>query len=203
MSKISERELIVRVPGGWKISEEKAKQISELKLPGILIAEDSKRHYPKGAFASHILGFTTIDNQGLSGIERVYDDMLKGQRGSIEFYADAKGKPIPGEIEKFTPPKDGLNLYLTLDANIQAIIERELDQAFAMYDPDDALVIAMDPKTGEILGCLVVQTTIQNRFVSIRQKFTIEIYLSGKHMSQDLPLKLSPWQQPLKKVKSI
>lgn len=67
-------------------------------------------------------------------------------------YTDASGKLIPGESEKFTPPKDGLNLYLTLDANIQAIIERELDQAFAMYDPDDALVIAMDPKTGEILG---------------------------------------------------
>ena len=152
LQKISQRTLMVRVPGGWKIPEEKAKKVSELKLPGIHIAEDSKRYYPKGAFAAHILGFTTIDNQGLTGIERVYDDMLKGQRGSIEFYADAKGKPMPGEIEKFTPPKDGLNLYLTIDANIQAIIERELDQAFAMYDPDDALVVAMDPKTGEILG---------------------------------------------------
>ncbi len=149
---ISKREIMVTVPGGRKVSEETAEKIRELNLPGVQIAEDSKRYYPMGAFASHILGFTGIDNQGLSGIEKVYDELLKGQRGSIKFYADAKGNPIPGEIEKFTPPKDGLNLYLTIDANIQTIIERELDQAYAIYDPDDALVIAMDPKSGEILG---------------------------------------------------
>ena len=149
---ISQREMIVRVPGGRKISEELARKIREMDIPGIQIAEDSKRYYPMGAFASHILGFTGIDNQGLSGIEKVYDDMLQGKRGHISFYSDAKGNEIPGEVEKFVPPKDGLNLYLTIDSNVQAIIERELDQAFAMYDPDDAMVVAMDPKTGEILG---------------------------------------------------
>nr|WP_245203561.1 stage V sporulation protein D [Ammoniphilus resinae] len=149
---ISQREMIVRVPGGRKIPEELARKIRELEIPGVQIAEDSKRYYPMGAFASHILGFTGIDNQGLSGIEKVYDDMLQGKRGHISFYSDAKGNEIPGEVEKFIPPKDGLNLYLTIDSNVQAIIERELDQAFAMYDPDDAMVVAMDPKTGEILG---------------------------------------------------
>ena len=138
--------------GAEKLNEETAKQIQKLRLPGIRIQEDSKRYYPRGAFAAHILGFTGIDNQGLSGIEKVYDDMLLGKSGSISFYANAKGEVMPGEVEKFTPPKDGLNLYLTIDANIQAIIERELDQTFAMYDPDDALVVAMDPKSGEILG---------------------------------------------------
>ncbi|MEW9667513.1 stage V sporulation protein D [Ammoniphilus sp. 3BR4] len=149
---ISKRASIVRVPGGRKISEETAKQIRELNLPGIHIAEDSKRYYPLGAFASHILGFTGIDNQGLAGIEKVYDEMLSGERGAIKYDATAKGEKMPGDTQKFTPPKDGLNLYLTIDAKVQAIIERELDQAFALYDPDDALVIAMDPKTGEILG---------------------------------------------------
>ncbi|RKD24095.1 stage V sporulation protein D [Ammoniphilus oxalaticus] len=150
--KISERQSMVRVPGGWKISEEKAKQVIDLKIPGIRIADDSKRFYPRGAFASHILGFTTIDNQGLTGVEKVYDERLKGRKGSVNMYTDAKGNLMPGETEKFTSPQDGLNLFLTIDANVQAIIERELDQAFAVYDPDDALVIAMDPKTGEILG---------------------------------------------------
>jgi stage V sporulation protein D (sporulation-specific penicillin-binding protein) len=151
-SKITQRELIVRVPGGRKITDEVAKQIRALNLPGIQIAEDSKRYYPHGAFASHILGFTGIDNQGLTGVEKVYDNLLKGSPGHISFYANARGEMMPGEVEKFTPPKDGLNLYLTIDANVQAIIERELDQVNAMYEPDDALVIAMDPKTGEILG---------------------------------------------------
>ncbi|RXT15001.1 stage V sporulation protein D [Ammoniphilus sp. CFH 90114] len=149
---ITKRSSIVRVPGGRKISEETAKELRQLGLPGVHIAEDSKRYYPLGAFASHILGFTGIDNQGLAGIEKVYDDMLSGERGAIKYDATAKGEKMPGDTQKFTPPKDGLNLYLTIDANIQAIIERELDQAFAFYDPDDALVIAMDPKTGEILG---------------------------------------------------
>lgn len=149
---ITKRASIVRVPGGRKIPEETAKQIRDLNLPGVHIAEDSKRYYPLGAFASHILGFTGIDNQGLSGIEKVYDEMLSGERGAIKYDATAKGEKMPGDTQKFTPPKDGLNLYLTIDAQVQAIIERELDQAFALYDPDDALVIAMDPKTGEILG---------------------------------------------------
>ncbi len=149
---ITKRESIVRIPGGRKVSDEIAKQVRDLNLPGVHIAEDSKRNYPLGAFAAHILGFTGIDNQGLSGIEKVYDEMLSGQRGAIKYYSTAKGTQMPGDTQKFTPPKDGLNLYLTLDANIQAIIERELDQAYAFYDPDDALVIAMNPNTGEILG---------------------------------------------------
>jgi stage V sporulation protein D (sporulation-specific penicillin-binding protein) len=152
LQQISQRKLMVRVPGGRKVTDDVAKQIRDLNIPGIQVAEDSKRYYPMGAFASHILGFTGIDNQGLSGVEKVYDDMLQGEPGHISFYANAKGEEMPGEVEKFTPPKDGLNLYLTIDANIQSIIERELDQAWNAYNPDDALVIAMDPQTGEILG---------------------------------------------------
>ncbi|MBO8171148.1 MAG: stage V sporulation protein D [Bacillaceae bacterium] len=150
--KITERQLMVRVPGGRKISDEKARQIMKLNLPGILIMEDSKRYYPRGAFASHVLGFTGIDNQGLTGIEMVYDDKLKGQRGYISFYAEAGGERMPGQPEQFQPPRDGLNLELTLDVNIQAVLERELDQVELVYQPDDALAIAMDPDSGAILG---------------------------------------------------
>ncbi|MGA8943200.1 MAG: stage V sporulation protein D [Thermoactinomyces sp.] len=151
--KITERQLIVRLhPWGRKISEEKARQIQGLRLPGIAITEDSKRYYPHGSLAAHVLGFTGIDNQGLAGVELIYDEKLKGQKGYVSFSATASGEKLPGGVDRYVPPRDGLDLMLTLDYQIQTIIERELDQAMARYQPENALAIAMDPKTGEILG---------------------------------------------------
>lgn len=149
---ITKKELMVSIPGGRKISEEKARRVQELNLPGITIMEDSKRYYPKGAFASHVLGFTGIDNQGLTGIEKVYDEGLKGERGHISFYTDARGNRMPGQPERYNPPKNGMDLELTIDSQIQAVLERELDQAELVYQPDDILAIAMDPNSGAILG---------------------------------------------------
>ncbi|WP_047151549.1 stage V sporulation protein D [Aneurinibacillus tyrosinisolvens] len=150
--KISKSSRLERVPGGRKVSKETADKILALNLPGIQVAEDSQRYYPKGAFAAHILGFTGIENQGLTGVERIYNKQLEGKPGHISFLSNAKGERMVGEAEKFTPPMDGKDLHLTIDANIQAIIERELDQAMTVYQPDDALTIAFSPKTGEVLG---------------------------------------------------
>lgn len=150
---LTKRQLMVRiVPEGRRISPEKAQQVRALKLPGIVIAEDSKRYYPHGTFASHVLGFTGVDNQGLAGLEYAYDALLRGTKGSISFLADARGREIPGQDEGYRPPKDGYDLILTLDKSIQSFIERELDQAMLQYEADHALAIAMDPNTGEILG---------------------------------------------------
>ncbi|MFY0545562.1 stage V sporulation protein D [Brevibacillus sp. H7] len=149
---ITKRVLINRVPGGRKISAEKARQIQELALAGIQVAEDTERFYPNGAFASHLLGFTGIDNQGLTGLERVYDKFLKGTPGYVSFPADARGRMMPGESEQYVAPIDGMDMYLTIDSTIQSFIERELDQAMVAYQPDDVIAIAMNPKTGEILG---------------------------------------------------
>jgi stage V sporulation protein D (sporulation-specific penicillin-binding protein) len=149
---ITKRVLINRVPGGRKISVEKARQIQALALPGIQVAEDTERFYPNGALAAHLLGFTGIDNQGLTGLERVYDKFLKGTDGYVSFPADARGRMMPGGSEQYIAPIDGMDMYLTIDSTIQSFIERELDQAMVAYQPDDAIAIAMNPKTGEILG---------------------------------------------------
>lgn len=151
--KITKREMIVRLsPEGRKISEELARQIQGLRLPGIVVVEDNKRYYPYGAMASHLLGFTGIDNQGLSGIELVYDEQLRGAPGFVSFSANARGEKLPGGSDRYTPPRDGMELMLTIDRTIQSILERELDQAMAQYQPENVLAIAMDPRTGEILG---------------------------------------------------
>lgn len=150
---ITKRELIVRIqPGGRKISGEKAAEIRALNLPGIVVAEDNKRYYPFGSLAAHVLGFTGIDNQGLTGVELYYDEMLSGISGSVSYLSDAGGRQMPGSSDTYTKPKDGLHLQLTIDRDIQSIIERELDQAMIQHEPEHALVIAMNPNTGEILG---------------------------------------------------
>lgn len=147
---ITKKELMVKV--ARKISEDKAKKIKSMKLPGITITEESKRYYPEKTMASHILGFVGIDNQGLAGIEVVYDEWLKGKKGSISFSADARGREMPNQEQNYTSPKDGYTLVLTIDKNIQSFVERELDQAMLTYQPDHAFAIAMDPDTGEILA---------------------------------------------------
>lgn len=153
LAAITKKELIVRLqPGGRKITMEKAQQIRDLALPGIVVAEDNKRYYPYGGLAANILGFTGIDNQGLTGVEKKYDDKLSGMNGSISFLSDAAGRLMPGSNEKYTEPKDGLTLELTIDKSIQSIMERELDKAMNDLKADGAWSIAMNPKTGEILG---------------------------------------------------
>ncbi|OLO40792.1 stage V sporulation protein D [Alkalihalophilus pseudofirmus] len=139
-------------PEGRKISKEKANEVRSLDLPGVYVAEDSKRHYPNGKFLSHVLGFAGIDNQGLTGLELFYDEYLSGKKGHVSFFSDAKGKRLPDLADEYTPPVDGLNLRLTIDTKVQTIIERELDIAEATYNPDGAIAIAMNPNTGEILG---------------------------------------------------
>ncbi len=139
-------------PEGRKISNEKANEIRKLRIPGIYIAEDNKRHYPFGSYLSHVLGFAGIDNQGLTGLEQYYDEKLNGEKGQVEFYADAKGNRMPFLSDDYTPAKSGLDLKLTIDSRVQTIMERELDNAETAYRPDGALAIAMNPNTGEILG---------------------------------------------------
>lgn len=151
--RITKRESIVRIDnGGRKISNSKAKEVEALNLPGVFVAEDSKRHYPYGSYLSHVLGFAGIDSQGLTGLELYYDEQLNGEKGHISFFSDARGRRMPSLSDKYEKPKDGYDLRLTTDSRVQTIIERELDIAQATYNPDGAIAIAMNPNTGEILG---------------------------------------------------
>lgn len=150
---LTKREMIVALkPGGRKITKDKAQQISDLALPGIVVAEDNRRYYPFGSLASHVLGFTGGYNQGLTGLELQYDDRLTGIKGGVNYLADAAGNSMPNSSDTFDAPKDGLSLQLTIDQKIQSIVERELDQAVLQYNPKSAIAIAMDPNTGEILA---------------------------------------------------
>jgi stage V sporulation protein D (sporulation-specific penicillin-binding protein) len=150
---LQKRASIVKLaPQGRKVTLEKAQEIRALALPGIMIGEDNKRYYPYGSLAAHVLGFTGIDNQGLTGIEAKYNQFLEGIPGSVAYLSDAAGNLMPGSGDTYNAPKDGLSLQLTLDKQIQTIMERELDAAVARLHPDHIIAIAMNPNNGEVLG---------------------------------------------------
>ncbi|GAY76469.1 cell division protein FtsI [Sporolactobacillus inulinus] len=123
-----------------------------LGLPGVFVAEDFKRDYPKGNFLAHVLGFAGIDNQGLTGLESYYNEGLEGKDGHVAFFSDVNGNRMSDLKDEYIPPKSGESLMLTVDSRVQSIMERELNNAVAAYHPDSALAIAMDPNTGAILG---------------------------------------------------
>lgn len=134
-----------------KVDDDVAIAVKALKLPGIRTTIETKRFYPGGDLASHVLGFVGID-EGLEGIEFYYEDELKGQKGYVVYEADAKGRELPDAVQAYLPPVNGYDLVLTIDEVIQHIVEKELDRAMIDFAPECAGVIAVDPKTGEILA---------------------------------------------------
>ena len=138
-------------PEGRQLSYDIADKISKLNYRGVYLVKESKRYYPNKEMLSHVLGDVGIDNQGLSGIELQYDSYLTGVDGAIKYFSDAKGNSLKIS-DIYVAPEQGMNIYLTIDYNIQVSLERELNNIVSMFNPDMALAVVMDPNTGEILG---------------------------------------------------
>lgn len=138
-------------PEGRNISHEKADLISSYNYEGVYLLKESKRDYKYGNILSHVIGYTGIDNQGLSGIELKYDKTLTGKNGNIKYYSDGKGKRL-SLPETYVSPTSGSNVTLTIDLDIQLSLENELMNAYKKYDAEGAIGIVMNPKSGEILA---------------------------------------------------
>lgn len=134
-----------------KLPLELANRIRELKIRGLAYIEESKRLYPNGSLAAHVIGFADIDNRGLEGVELVYDEHLRGLPGKALFVRDAKQRELLLE-KSFIAPQHGKDLVLTIDETIQFIAERALDKAFIKHKAKSATIIVMDPQNGEILA---------------------------------------------------
>ena len=149
---VSKKTSIERVhPEGRRLSNDIADQINDLNLSGVYLVKEAKRNYPYDTLLSNTLGFVGIDNQGLSGLELIYDAYLTGSYGAIKYYSDAKGNTL-NLSQVYEKPQDGINITLTVDYELQEALERELDNAMTMYSADQAFGIAMNPNTGEILA---------------------------------------------------
>ena len=138
-------------PIGRRLSYEVADKINSYGFNGVYLVKESKRYYPYGETLSHVLGYVGIDNQGLGGIELMYNDHLTGENGAIKYFSDAKGNKI-NLSEIYLEPASGMNITLTIDINIQLALERELNNVSSTLKPDNSLAIVVDPNTLEILA---------------------------------------------------
>jgi len=151
--KITKSASIIRIsPEGRQLDDETAKAIDNLKLSGVYLIKDTIRYYPNGNYLSHTLGFVGIDNQGLVGLELKYDEYLKAVNGSINYYMDAKSQNLALYPSEYVEPMEGFDIKLTINKEIQDIVERELENAYEKYNPEGIWAIAMNPKTGAILA---------------------------------------------------
>ncbi len=164
-------------PEGRRLSNEIADKINSLNISGVYLVRESKRNYPYKNLLSHSLGYVGIDNQGLSGIELQYNNYLTGKNGVLKFQSDAHGNRLNKE-EVYVEPTPGLNINLTIDINIQKSLEREMDNIKDMFNPDMALALVVNPKTGEILGMSSYPDYDPNNY----QKY------DSKTLSRNLPI---------------
>ncbi|ABR49035.1 Peptidoglycan glycosyltransferase [Alkaliphilus metalliredigens QYMF] len=144
---------LVRV-SRW-VDDEIADAVRGQRLSGVWIAEDNKRYYPYGNFASYILGHTTNDNNGMAGIELEYDKYLTGLPGRWIKSTDGAGRQLSFGVERYYPPENGLNVVLTIDEVIQHFAEKAVENALEINKAKRVSATVMDIKTGEILAMAI------------------------------------------------
>lgn len=142
---------------GKNITQQQMNEINDLKLPGVNFTEESIRYYPNGMFASHIIGFARQDQTdekitGVTGIEKVKDDILDGTDGEIHYLRDRYNKKLVQANEVIESPEDGHDIYLTIDQKIQTILEDVMSEVDEKYTPERITAVVSNPKTGEILA---------------------------------------------------
>ncbi len=147
---ITKEQSIVRIKKG--VDKETADKIREEGFWGIEIAEDTKRSYPLGAFASHTLGTVTDDNSGLSGLELQYNTYLSGVAGRWINYTDTSGNRLSYGEETYYQAEDGYGIVTTLDQVIQHYTEKAIEQVQKKTSAERVMAIVMDPETGDILA---------------------------------------------------
>lgn len=147
VEKRSSREIIKT-----NVDKETGDKIRALKLDGVKVDEDYKRYYPMGSLASKVLGFTGGDNQGIIGLEVMYEKYLKGKNGVILTLTDARGVELDKAAEDRIEPVVGNDLQISLDVNIQLYAQQLAYQVMEQKNAKKVSVIVMDPRNGELLA---------------------------------------------------
>ncbi len=156
---LSYKDILVKLkkksPFVWikrQVSENIWEEIKALGIEGIGSIKESKRYYPKLNLACHVLGYVSVDEEGTAGIERQYNDLIRGQPAMTMVIRDAKGDRLLLSNTEKRKNQRGKNIYLTIDEIIQFHTEKELDEAVRKYGAKSGTVIVMDPNSGEILA---------------------------------------------------
>jgi cell division protein FtsI (penicillin-binding protein 3) len=161
-----------------------AERVERMRLPGIGFLDESKRYYPGGELASHVLGFVGVDDVGLAGVELQYEDLLSGRPGRLVIEQDPLGRTIPqGERHSVTPVA-GRDVVLTIDRDLQFQAQRALRGAVRANGAKGGTVIVMRPQTGEILAMATAPAFDANAFDGVaahvtRNRAVTDVYEPG------------------------
>lgn len=158
-----------------------AKRIAALEMKGIGFMKESKRFYPNRELAAHLLGYVGTDNAGLHGLEATYDKSVRGREGTMLVQTDARGHAF-SRLDR--PPTTGGSLELTIDEQLQFIVERELKAGVEAARADGGTAVAMDPHTGEILAMASWPTFNPNQYAgtsvsALRNRAVQDLYEPG------------------------
>ena len=186
--KVEPKEVLTKIQGShnfsWiarKLDAEDSNRIRALNLKGIYFQKESKRFYPKRELAAQVLGYVGLDDEGLGGIERSFDEQMRGRPGKMLVSVDARQRSL-GRVEK--QPESGQNIVLTIDEKIQYIAEREFDRAMAESHAEAGTVVVQNPHTGEILALASRPTFNPNAFrtstpLALKNRAVSDIYEPG------------------------
>ena len=135
-----------------KVDKSIIEQLANLSLDGIYYSRDNVRYYPKADALCQVLGFTSVDNVGTTGVEKYYDNFLAGKKGELLYETDLVGIEIKNSVAAYLPATNGYNLQLTIDYGIQEIVESALEKVTAQYSPVSAECIVLDVNNFEVLA---------------------------------------------------
>lgn len=135
-----------------KVDKSLIDRLSTYSLGGVYFTPDNTRIYPYNESLCQVLGYVSSDGSGQSGLEKVYDEYLKGYDGEILYEADLVGKDLDGKTARYISATDGLTVKLTIDYEIQSICDAVMANAYKTYNPKSASVILMNPQNGQILA---------------------------------------------------
>jgi cell division protein FtsI (penicillin-binding protein 3) len=165
---LSANDIIAKLDNGrsfaWikrKLTDVESETIRKAKLQGIYFQKEDRRFYPQRELASHVLGYVSLDEEGMGGLEYRYNENVRGDAGKVVIMTDARGRSFHRVEEPSVP---GANLVTTIDENIQYIIEKELKAAEERTHANGISIVAMDPHSGEILGMANYPTFNPNEY---------------------------------------
>ncbi len=135
-----------------RVKKEEISKLTSLSLDGVYYSRDNIRRYPKANALCQVLGFTSVDNVGTTGIEKYYDKYLAGKNGELLYETDLVGVDLKGSVATYLPAENGYNIELTVDYGIQQIVESALEKTAKAYDPTSAQCIVLDVNSFEVLA---------------------------------------------------
>ena len=165
-----------------------AEEILQADIDGIFLSENVARYYPYGDLLTQVLGFTSIDNVGQAGLELYYNDILTGKNGYYMVQSDLQGKEIDNTLRTYINSKAGENIYLSIDVNIQLILEQVINKAYKEHNAKGVSAIIMKSKTGEIVAMsnkpsfdlnLVPRDDVSALMEMVKNKCVVDVYEPG------------------------